>query len=84
MAETIEGGATLAADGKTWRDANGNVLPKDKIAEIERVQAERDAQRAEQERAAVELNAQRDPVARALLQQQAQQAATRTSAKAKE
>lgn len=78
MAETIEGGATLAADGKTWRNANGEVLKPAQVAEVEKLQAERDTQRAAQERAAIELAASRDPLARAaLLQQQAQAAASR-------
>lgn len=33
MAETVEGGAYLSADGKTWHDANGNEIKAPKGAE---------------------------------------------------
>ena len=48
MAKTIQGGAYLAVDGKTWHDADGKPLPKDKVKEAEDLLAEK----AEQNEAA--------------------------------
>ena len=57
--QTIPGGATKDAAG-TWRDANGNELPKNKVAEVERIQAEaqraHDAQEAQRQQQALLIN----------------------------
>lgn len=70
MAETIPGGAFLAADGKTWRDAEGRPLSKEQIAAAKALIAEQAAAHEDAEQARTVQEAQRDPVARALLQQQ--------------
>jgi hypothetical protein len=83
MADTVNGGAYQQRIGNDlrWVNANGEPLDKSAQAEAEKLSAEREQRLAEQERVLVEQTAMRDPVARALLQQQAQQAATRSTAK---
>lgn len=71
MAETINGGAYLRADGKTWVDANGVVLPRERAADAEKQYADQQRQREFAEAERVQFEAQRDPIARALLAQQA-------------
>lgn len=70
MGESIPGGAFLAADGKTWHDAEGKPLSKEQIAAARALIAEQDAAHDDAEQARLLQEANRDPVARALLQQQ--------------
>lgn len=51
MAQTIPGGAYLAADGTTWQDANGRALEGEPRANAERLHREQQEQRIAQERA---------------------------------
>jgi hypothetical protein len=70
MAETIPGGAYLAADGKTWRDAEGKPISKEQIAAAKALIAEQTQAHEDDVQARLLQEANRDPVARALLQQQ--------------
>lgn len=67
MAQSIPGGATLAADGKTWQDANGQPLKKDQVAAIEELHARRTGERNAAEAARLAAEAQSNPIANALM-----------------
>lgn len=47
LSATIPGGAYLASDGKTWTDANGELLSAEKIAEAKKQSADRDDARGQ-------------------------------------
>jgi hypothetical protein len=66
MAETIEGGAFLGADGKTFHDANGQPLKSEDAAKAKKLADEQGAATEEAEVRLLEMRAQADPVARAL------------------
>lgn len=51
MAETIVGGAFLAADGKTWHNAAGEPLSKEDAAKAQKLHAEQADQIADEETA---------------------------------
>ncbi len=51
MAETIQGGAYLSADGKTWHDAEGQPLSKEQVKEMEELVSKREAEVEEREAA---------------------------------
>lgn len=67
MAQSIPGGATMAADGKTWQDAAGKPLEADQIAAIEDLHARRTAERNEAEALRMAAEARSNPIANALL-----------------
>lgn len=62
MAETIAGGATKRPDG-TWQDSEGRPLDKERVAEVEKLVAEQQAERDRQEAASAEAALARDPAA---------------------
>jgi hypothetical protein len=66
MAETIPGGAYLQPDGKTWHDANDEVLDSDAKADAKSMNAERQQQRDEAEAQRQLAEAQQNPIANAL------------------
>lgn len=70
MGTTIPGGAYLAADGKSWHDAEGRPLDRGQVSEAARVQAAQAEEHDQAETFRTNLEARRDPVARALLTQQ--------------
>lgn len=47
LSATIPGGAYMASDGKTWIDANGELLSAEKIAEAKKQAAARDEARTQ-------------------------------------
>lgn len=75
MATSIPGGATLAADGETWQDANGKPLKKEQIAAIEELHARRTGERNAAEAARMASEAQGNPIAHALMALLSRQAA---------
>lgn len=67
MAESIPGGATLAADGKTWQNAKGEPLTATQVQRIEQLHAERSNRRARAEAERLAAEAQGNPIASALM-----------------
>lgn len=77
MAESIPGGAYLAADGVTWVDADGKPLDKTNAKVAQELHDARAQELEDIEQANVLLDARRDPTARALLAMQGQSSAGR-------
>lgn len=79
MAVSIPGGATLAADGKTWQDAAGKPLTADQIDAIEAMHADRTASRDMAEAQRLTAEAKSNPIASALMAVLSGQRATQPS-----
>lgn len=68
MAETITGGAFLAADGVSWHDADGRPLDVAQIAIARALLDAQQADKAELERIRAMAEAANNPIAQALQQ----------------
>jgi len=73
MPDTILGGAYLAADGKTWHNANGEPLTEDQVHAAKRLHTRRANDLAARESERVNQAVRNDPIAQALLTQAAAQ-----------